>query len=364
MPTSIRRPLTALALVSFAALGFAAAPPAVSPSTHPIHPTRVAEAFVSPDSPGDELDSPTTWRHPDGTLWVLVTGKSSHKVIVFDGHTGARLREVGGKGTALGQFKRPNGVAVFGDRLFVVERDNHRVQVLSLPDLKPLGSFGEGQMRSPYGLWLDPVDADTVEAYVTDNFMLGERFDVVPPLDQLNQRVRRYRVHFDAAGAVAASPEGAFGDTTEQNALKIVESIAGDPANDRLLIADEYTPQSTLHEYTMTGRATGKRIPDDTFSFEAEGVSLWSCPRNRGYWIAVDQMSPQTVFHVFDRRSLRRVGSFVGDTVSATDGIALRVERDARFPAGVLYAVHADKAIGAFDLRDVVKTLKLDRRCL
>lgn len=339
----------------------------------PPSPAVVAEAFVSAESPTkDELDSLTTWRHPDGTAWLIATAKSSHRLVVFDADTGARLREFGAKGSEPGQFNRPNGIAVHGDHLFVVERDNHRVQVLSLPDFRPLGSFGEAQLRAPYGLWLNPVQDDAssdviahaIHIYVTDNFMLGKHFDVVPPLEQLDQRVRRYRLRFDAEGGFAAEPEGSFGDTGEANALHIVESIAGDPAHDRLLIADEYRPQSTLREYTLAGQATGRQIPGDTFTFEAEGVSLWACKRDKGYWVWVDQLSPLTVFHVSDRETLTRIGSITGKTVATTDGITLRTAASKRFPKGALFAVHQDKSVAAFDLRDIAAALQLDRDCL
>lgn len=321
------------------------------------------ETYVSAPNPGEELDSLATWRGADGRAWVIATAKSMHRLVVFDADTGERLREVGGKGAAPGQFKRPNGIAVAGDRVFVVERDNHRVQVLSLPDFRPLGTFGEGELRSPYGLWLDAAADGSVGIYLTDNYMLGERFDIVPPLETLDRRVQRYRVRFDADGRAAATADGHFGATTEADALRVVESIAGDAAHDRLLIADESMPHSTLREYTLAGRATGRHIPGDTFAFEAEGVALWPCGRDRGYWVAVDQLSDRTVFHFFDRRSLALVASLRGKTTAATDGIALRTASSARFPHGALFAMHADTSVAAFDLRDIATTLKLDPAC-
>ena len=63
----------------------------------------------------------------------------------------------------------------------------------------------------------------------------------MPPLEELNQRVRRYRVQFDQAGRLRANYGGAFGDTKPDSALRMVESIAGDPSNDRMLVADEDT---------------------------------------------------------------------------------------------------------------------------
>ncbi len=365
MPTTHRSLIAAgllLCATGFAAAGSATAPrTATAPHSAPI---VVTEAYVSPESPGDELDSLATWRHPDGRTWLIATAKSSHQLVVFDADTGERLRAIGGKGSLPGQFRRPNGIAILGDRLFVVERDNRRIQVLSLPDFAPVASFGSDELRAPYGLWLNPdADGGGADLYVTDSFMYGERFDVLPPLAELDQRVRRYRLTFDANGSVRAEARGHFGDTGERDALRIVESIAGDPAHDRLLIADEYHPKSTLREYTLAGKATGRQLPEDTFSFEAEGVALWTCRRGKGYWVSVDQLAPLTVFHVFDRKTLARVGSITGRTVATTDGIALRSEGNARFPSGALYAVHADKSVAAFDLRDVIAALKLDRSC-
>jgi 3-phytase len=355
------RPLAALPLLFM--LSVVAAPRERHAPRPP--PKVIAETYVSPESPDDELDSLATWQHPDGTTWLIATAKSGHRLVVFDADTGARLREVGGKGSEPGQFKRPNGIAVLGDRLFVAERDNHRVQVLALPDFRPLGSFGQTELRSPYGLWLNPAADGAIDVYVTDNFMDGPRYDVVPPLEQLNQRVRRYQLRFDATGTLAADVVGSFGDTDEATALRIVESLAGDTQRRTLLIADEDTRrESTLREYDQHGRSTGRSVPHASFEAEAEGVALWACGRTHGYWVAVDQLQTLTTFRLFDRTTLAMRGSFTGAAVAATDGISLRTAPSRRFPKGALFAVHRDKAVAGFDLRDIVVALKLDRSCL
>jgi 3-phytase len=325
---------------------------------------RVPESFVSAETPAEELDSAAAWTAPDGHVWVIVTGKSTHRLDVYDGETGARLREVGGEGQAAGEFNRPNGVAVYGDYLFVVERDNHRVQVFTLPDFKPLGIFGDQDLRSPYGLWLTETEPGELEVYVTDSFMYGKKFDEVPPLAELDQRVRRYRVHFDQNGRLRSSYGGSFGDTTQAAGLRMVESIAGDPANDRLLIADEdRRHESTLREYSFSGKYTGRSLPQDSFAAEAEGVALWTCANGNGYWIAVDQLAPLTVFHLFDRATLAPRGSFEGEVTAHTDGVALHAASTPAFPDGALFAVHDDKSVTAFDLSEVVRVLGLSADC-
>jgi 3-phytase len=349
------------------------APPAPTPAADvPFAPVAktVPEAWESAKTPAEELDSLATWPTPDGGTWLIASAKSTHRLVVYDAQDGRELRTVGGKGDGPGQFRRPNGLAVFGDHLFVVERDNHRVQVFALPSFTPIGSFGADALRSPYGIWLNETEPGEYEAYVTDSFMYGPNYDVLPKFDELDKRIHRFRVQFDQAGRLRVSDNGAFGDTAPATALRIVESIAGDPAAERLMIADESRSDdqghrgSTLREYTFAGKPTGRSMPQGSFAAEAEGVALWSCPGGDGYWIAVDQLAPLTTFHLFARDSLAPVGSFQGKATAYTDGIALDATATPRFPGGALYAVDDDVAVTAFDLRDVAATLGLDPSCV
>ena len=338
------------------------------PPSPPVSEAVVPERYVSPPLAGDELDSLATWPTPEGGLWLVATAKSSHRLVVHDAVTGTRLRTVGARGTGPGEFLRPNGIAAWGDHLFVVERDGRRVQVLRLPGFEPVGSFGTESLRSPYGIWMREAAPGELDAYVTDSYMLGEDFDVVPPDDALDQRVRRYRVAFDGQGGMVARDRGAFGDTGA-GALHMVESLAGDPATQVLLVADEFPPAaSTLRVYRLDGTYAGRDVAT-AFGAEAEGVALWDCGTGddgapAGYWIAADQLQPTTRFHVFDRATLAPVGTFHGETVAWTDGIALHAAAAPGFPHGALFAVHDDRAVAAFDLGGIARALGLGEACL
>ncbi|HZV39490.1 MAG TPA: phytase [Pseudoxanthomonas sp.] len=334
--------------------------------------TTVPEAWHSAPSPGDELDSLAVWPSETGTPWVIATAKSSHRLVVFDGDSGQRLRTVGERGQQPGQFDRPNGVAVFGDLLLVAERDNRRVQVFGLPEFKPLLTFGEDVLRAPYGLWVHETAPGQLEVFVTDSYMVRSANGVrshdkendwlPPPIAELGERIKRFRVDEEDDGTVKATYLDAFGDTGQSGALRMVESIAGDVANDRLLIAEE-DPRSvrTLRDYTLQGRYRGDDLP--AFAADPEGVALWNCDADqRGYWVAVDQLKP-TLFRVFDRDNLRPMGTFSGDATANTDGIALYAAGTPRFPAGVLYAVDDDLALSAFDLGEVARALNLSKTC-
>ncbi len=322
----------------------------------------IPEAWVSVESAEDELDSLAVWPTEDGHLWLIATAKSSHRLVVYDAETGERLRSVGSRGEGPLQFNRPNGIAIHGDLLFVAERDNHRVQVLSLPDFTPLGMIGQDLLRVPYGIWLRETGPDDLELFVTDSFMTDFNTRELPPMGELDQRVKRFAVQLDADGKLQSRYLGAFGDTSEAGALRMVESIAGDTANDRLLIADEdRRVGSTLREYTLDGLYRARSLP--LFDADAEGVALWACDAGEGYWIAVDQLRP-TIFRVFDRTTLRPLKTFSGKVVANTDGEVLYAAGTSRFPAGALFALHDDKAVAAFDLRDIVRVLGLSERCM
>ncbi|TWI01091.1 3-phytase [Luteimonas cucumeris] len=326
----------------------------------------VKEAFVTPLTPQDNIDSPALWMAPDGSALLLATGKKSGHLVAYDGDTGAALGARGSRGTGPGQFDRPNGIFVHDDLVFVVERDNHRVQVLRLPGMQSLGSFGDADLQKPYGLWLHPTGANRFDVLVSDAYMAGEDArgdEIPPPLAELGARFKRYAVSIDG-DRVAATLAGTVGDTTAAGAIRVPESLWGDAAHDRLLIAEEDLATGTaVREYGMDGRFRGRTLGLGMFKAQAEGIALWQCTDGSGYWITTDQFKDRSLFHVWDRATLAHLGAFAGETVGNTDGVWLHQGATKRFPQGVFYAVHDDMGVGAFDWRDIAATLGLKVAC-
>lgn len=328
---------------------------------HDVPHVVVGEAFVTVATPEDNIDSPASWLQ-DGRLMLVATAKESDRLVVYDGRTGERLREVGAPGDGPGQLRRPNGVATVDDRYaFVVERDNRRVQMFALPGFEPLLGFGADELVQPYGLWVRRA-GEGYEVLVSDAYMAGEDAageDIVPPLEQLDRRFRRFIV-VPAGDGWRARATGAFGDTSAAGAIRVPESLFGDPDNDRLLVAEEDVPTGTrLREYDLQGRYRGRDVGASQYRAQAEGIALLRCADGSGWWVGSDQFADRTVFHLFDRRSLAHAGSFAGEVTGLTDGIWLDERGDARFPQGVLYASHLDQAVAAFDWRDIAAALSL-----
>ena len=320
----------------------------------------VPEVFETERDTVDDVDSPTVWHGDQGQHWVLTTAKATDVVIVNDATTGAELRRVGGTGTGPGQLDRPNGVTAMDDLLLVVERDNARLQAFSLPGLEPLGTFGEEQLRRPYGIAAYRDAQGRIELYVTDNYELVE--DEIPPDSALGERVEHFRVWVEDR-ELRHEHVRTFGDTAGPGVLRKVETIGVDAANDRVVIAEELEPDSHWKIYGLDGRFSGRVFGRGYFPHEAEGLALYACSDGGGYWIATDQDEVTNTFHVFDRTTLEHLGSFSGATTRNTDGVALTQRGFGPFPAGAFYAVHNDGNIAAFSWAAIAEELGLRSDC-
>ncbi|HEX5757040.1 MAG TPA: hypothetical protein VFY12_11905, partial [Arenimonas sp.] len=323
---------------------------------------RVAEHWITVESPEDNVDSPASWIGSNGQHWVIATAKEGGGLRVYDGDTGEFLQRIGSEGDAPGQFRRPNGIFVHGDLLLAVERDNRRVQMLSLPDLQPLLSFGQGELQKPYGMWMRELADGALEVMVSDAYMAGEDAqgeEIPPPLAELDRRFQRYTLRREGE-SWTATHVGSFGDSSEAGAIRIPESMWGDEQNNRLLIAEEDQRLGTgLRVYSVDGRFAGQNLGMAMFKAQAEGIALWQCADGSGYWLATDQFKDRSLFHVFDRQSLQHLGAFAGERTANTDGVWLQQRATAAFPAGAFYAIHDDMAVAAFDWRDIAKALQL-----
>lgn len=318
------------------------------------------ETWVGAVDTLDNVDGPAIWFSDSGPR-VIASAKERDVLIVYDAVTGETLRRVGGSGSALGRLERPNGVLVLGDSLLlVVERDNRRVQAFALPSFRSVGAFGGTELLLPYGLAAYAPAPDRYRVYVTDNYEEPE--DSVPPLARLDRRVRVYDIAV-RDGRLRSELVLTFGDTTDAGAIRVAESIQLDPANDRLMIAEEDPRRTEVKEYTLGGRFSGRTFGRGLLAQQAEGIALWTCGPRDGVWIVTDQGPLVNTFHVFDRQTLAHRGAFRGAVTNTTDGVALTQRAVGPYDAGMFFAAHFDAAISAFAWRDIATAVGLPPRC-
>ena len=92
---------------------------------------------------------------------IYVTDRGRHCLVKLN-KAGEVLKTVGTRGSDHGEFNDPRGVAVIGDRVFVCDSDNHRLQVFTkerLEFVKTIGSRGKGdeQFNTPIDITLDEL---------------------------------------------------------------------------------------------------------------------------------------------------------------------------------------------------------------
>ena len=331
-------------------------------------PVTLKEFFFTSRNEAEDVDSPAVWHGPNGEHLLFATAKASHSVGVYDAQNGAFIRRLGGQGHLAGQFNRPNGISVVDNLMLVVERDNRRIQVFSLPDMVSLTSFGSEVLRNPYGLFVQKEDDGEYIVYVTDNYETAE--EEVPPPDQLGDRVRVFELAVEgnvAEGELTEDRPSSIGATSGAGVLNIVESIYGDLAHNRLMIGDEYMDApggKNIKVYDFAGNFTGETIGDGVFQYQPEGIALYSCDDGSGYWIFTDQGKAANYFHLFDRQTLSFVGTFEGEVTLNTDGVWLSQKALPRFPQGVFYAIDNDGNVAAFSWAEIAGPLGLKTGCI
>ncbi len=322
---------------------------------------QVNEVFFTSRHHAENVDSTATWIGGDGQRWLLSSAKSTHSILVEDATNGAFIRRIGGLGSRLGQFNRPNGVWVVDDLLFVVERDNRRVQVLALPEFYAIGSFGVETLVNPYGLYVGANGDDQFTVYVTDNYETAD--ETIPADSELGKRVAIFEVEVEGVsdGTMDFDLVGFMGETSGKGALRVVESIYGDPENNVLMIAEEDNehPTSGFKVYDFEGRFSGRILGEGAILGQSEGIALVPGAGKSGYWICTDQGKRRNLFHVFDRESFDYLGAFEGRYTLNTDGVWFCPEPLPRFPQGAFFAVHNDGNVAAFDWAEIKEALDL-----
>ena len=316
------------------------------------------EVYQTERDTSKNIDSPALWNDGNGNALLLATGKTSDDISVYNALNGSYVQSVGSAGNGKLEFERPNGIFVIDSLLFVVERDNKRVQVLSLPEFRFICFIGGQELIRPYGIFVYRPDSTNYRLYITDNYETED--ELLPPPSELDERIKMYNLNY-SGGLAEASFVKAFGDTSGAGMLRIVESIAGDVENNKLLIAEEDSAYSSVKIYNLDGKFTGKEIPGKYFVGQIEGISLFSSSASENFWIITDQSYEDNSFKIFGRNAYEYIAEFVGPKTSNTDGIWLDNNPLPSFEKGLFLAVHDDGNVSAFDIKSVIDSVKIRR---
>jgi len=247
-------------------------------------------------------------------------------------------------GAMNGKFKKsikrenayPNGITTINDQfVLVTERDNKQVAVFN-SSMDFLGTFGNEELRSPYGITFYEQENNSFKVLVTDSYEYNNpREDRILSWDFTIENEE-----------FSVGPAKVLGSPT----LYQVESIQADKHYQTLLVAEEMKEH---HKIMALDLKTGEVIKEDLGNFDRgndpEGIALVINKDNNGYWICTEQSKTDNRFHLYDRKTLEYKTTMYLDNVSYTDGIATAYMHGKWF----LYAVDNDARIVAFELPEI-----------
>lgn len=317
---------------------------------------RVVTEPVKHDS-----DDPAIWVHPTDPSKSLIIGTDKNtdgSLYVFD-LEGKIVQRVPG-------LKRPNNVDIaYGFQLggkpvdiaVVTEREQQRLRVFALPDMKELDAgdlvvFDGDPKRSPMGIALYRRPRD------------GALFAIVSgksgPKDGY---LAQYRLEDDGQGRVKMSFVRYFG---HYSGKQEIESVAVDNELGYIYYSDE---MAGVHKYAADPDApdADKELAffaTDGFKSDHEGISIYKLTDTTGYILVSDQQADQ--FWIFKREGEPGdphkhipVKIVKAATLESDGSDVTSVTLSSKFPGGLFVAMSDDKTFQYYAWEDIAgKDLK------
>ena len=261
---------------------------------------------------------------------IVVTVKDKNEIHVYNAMNGEFKKSI----------KRdnafPNGVTTINDQfVLVTERDNKQVAVFN-SSMDFLGTFGNDELRSPYGITFYKQEEGLYKVLVTDSYEYN---------NPREDRILTWDFTIDNESFNVSSAT-VLGNPT----LYQVESIYADQHYQTLLVAEEMQEH---HKVMALDLMTGEVKKEDLGNFnrgnDPEGIALVINKDNNGYWICTEQSKTDNRFHLYNRKTLEYMNTMYLDNVSYTDGIATAYMHGKWF----LYAVDNDARVVAFELPEI-----------
>jgi 3-phytase len=314
-----------------------------------------------------QTDDPAIWVHPRRPEQSLILG--TIKMAAPDGAI-AVYRLDGSRLMSIPNVDRPNNIDVaYGFRLgrrkldiaAATERNQHRLRLFEilpgkgLRDLAALPVFAgqTGQAQQPMGIALYTRPRD------------GALFAIVSRKSgPSGSYLWQYRLRDDGRGQLIGEKVREFG---QFSGAKEIEAIVVDAELGYVYYSDEGTGIRKYHADPDHPEAAQELALFGTEGWEGdrEGLAIYARPGGKGYLIATDQRTPNSVYHVYRRetdagQAHEKLGSFqVG--AATTDGIEVTARPLGRaMPGGLFIAMNDSRRnFLLVDWREIAAALRL-----
>ena len=221
--------------------------------------------------------------------WLFVLSNDSNKIFILNALSGKYIKSLGAYGDKVGEFDKPIDMVIYDDYLMVLEKDNHRVQVFSLPELIYIGFIGEIELSNPQcieSVKLKKNDKEFCCLYIGDN------------LDNKPSRRKCYfRFIFEINKMGIYDIETLKIEPDNKGELGLIESIKFDSVNDNLFIVDKLAKDIKIFNFENNYKET---ILKDGFKGEPGDIDLVK-DTNRGMLFVGDFSRLDNFFHIYSR---------------------------------------------------------------
>jgi 3-phytase len=314
------------------------------------------------DAVADDADDPAIWVNAKSPKRSMIYGTNKIKapggaIAVFD--LKGKLQQT------IANVDRPNNIDVeYGlvtptgtiDIAVATERNAHRLRVFAIhPKTGLLSDISgdttvlaglNGEASEPMGIGLYRRHRDRAIFAI-----------VSPKTGRLTNYLHQYRLTFNpTTGKVDAAPVRSFG---AYSAKKEIESVAVDDELGFVYYSDERFGTRRYYADPKAGNQELALFNQEGFEADHEGIALWTRPGGKGYLICTDQIAGDSIYHLYDRRTLIPLGKFRGE-VDETDGLdATSADLGRDFPQGLVIAMNSKgRNFAVWDWRKIAKTLR------
>lgn len=323
--------------------------------TDTLQPGAIKPAVVT-DTVLFDTDDPAIWINPADASKSLIVGTDK------DTNGGLYVFNLDGKivNKVLG-IKRPNNVDIaYGLKLngkavdiaVATERENNRLRIFSLPDMKAIDNggipvFDTESEKDPMGISLYTAPDQTIYAIV------GRKSGPT------NNYLWQYKLTDNGKGQVKAEVVRKFG---KYSGKKEIESIAVDNELGYIYYSDE---QHGVHKYyadPAKGNEELALFATTGFTSDHEGISIFKTTADKGYILVSNQQ--KNTFMVYPREGSAankndhpQIAEIPVSTLESDGSEVTNVNLGPKFPKGLFVAMSNGKVFHYYDWQEFQKKI-------
>jgi 3-phytase len=221
--------------------------------------------------------------------WLFILSKDCSKIFILNALSGKYIKSLGTCGDKVGEFDGPVDMTIYDDYLIILEKDNHRVQIFSLPELVYVGFIGEIELSNPNCIESIKLKKDNKEFCC---LYIGDNLDNKP-----SRRKCYFRFIFEINKMGIYDTEVLKIEPDNKGELGYIESIRYDSVHDNLLIVDKLSKDIKVFNFENNYKKT---ILKDQFKGEPGDIDLMK-DNNKGMIFIGDFSRLDNFFHIYSR---------------------------------------------------------------